>query len=251
MKSMSEKEPKPVPDKPQRLYQVVAEKLGAFIQASRMKPGDRLPGELALSKKFNVSRTTIREAMLALEIAGALEIRGGSGAYVRQPSHNRGLLMDAGPGPFELLRARILVESEIAADAALQASHEDIARIEACLSQMRSLVKAHKNAQLADRQFHLSIAEAAKNTVLTNFVDALWSGIFSPMFHNLSQRAGLHHHQQMTLDDHEAIFNAIKTRDSQNARAAMRSHLRHVQDILQGDEAVSAAPKPAKRPAKR
>jgi len=248
---MSERDLKQIPDKPQRLYQVVAERLSAFIQASKMKPGDRLPGELLLSKKFNVSRTTIREAMLALEIAGALEIRGGSGAYVRRPSHNQGLLMDAGPGPFELLRARILVECEIAADAALQASQEDLDRIEASLLQMRSLVKAHKNAQLADRQFHLSIAEAGKNTVLTNFVDALWSGIFSPMFHNLSQRAGLHHHQQMTLADHEAIFNAIKTRDAQKAKAAMRSHLRHVQDILQGDEAVSASPKLAKRPVKR
>jgi DNA-binding FadR family transcriptional regulator len=222
--------------KPQRLYQIVAEQLAAFMKKERLKPGDRLPGELALSNRFGVSRTTIREAMLALEIAGDLEIRGGSGAYLRKPSGRTGLLMDAGPGPFELLNARIMVEGEVAAEAALHASNDDLARIAACFGEMRSLVASRKNAQIADREFHVLIAEAAKNAVLTNFVDGLWSGIFSPMFHNLSQRAGLHRHQTMTLGDHERILEALVARDPQAARTAMRTHLRHVQEILQGGE---------------
>lgn len=224
-----------------RGYQEVAARILRLVRERRLSPGDRLPGEIDLARACGVSRPTVREAMIALEIAGEIEIRSGSGAYVRDASTRVSLLLDSGPGPFELLRARFLIEGETAADAALQASAADLARIEATLTPMRKAVARKQNAQLADRQFHVAIAEAARNHVLASIVDGLWAGIFAPMFHTLSQRTGLHHHQSMTLADHEAIYAAIASRDAAGARAAMRRHLRHVEDVLSGPEEDSTA----------
>src|ERR1700761_8095670 len=108
--------------KTQRRYQEIAARISRYIAENRLEPGARLPGEIDLAKVCGVSRPTRRERLVALEIGGALEIRSGSGAYVREAVNPMSLVLDSGPGPFELLRARILIEGEIAADAALYAS---------------------------------------------------------------------------------------------------------------------------------
>lgn len=223
--------------KTHRRYQEVAARISRYIAEHGLEPGSRLPGEIDLAKICGVSRPTIREAMVALEIAGELEIRSGSGAYVRESVNPMSLVLDSGPGPFELLRARTLIEGEIAADAALYASAGDLAKIEKTLQQMRRLVQAKTNAQVTDRQFHVAIGEAAKNSVLASIVDGLWAGMFAPMYHRLSQRAGLDQHQAAALEDHEAIFAAIAERNPNEARRAMRRHLYHVEEHLTSDEA--------------
>jgi len=146
------------------------------------------------------------------------------------------------------LRARILIEGEIAADAALYASAGDLTKIEKTLQQMRRLVQAKTNAQVTDRQFHVAIGEAAKNSVLTSIVDGLWAGMFAPMYHRLSQRAGLDLHQAAALEDHEAIFAAIAGRNPHEARRAMRRHLQHVEEHLTSDDSP-VVPKSSSRAA--
>lgn len=222
--------------KSHRRYQEVAARISRYVAERGLEPGARLPGEIDLAKVCGVSRPTIREAMVALEIAGELEIRSGSGAYVREAVNPMSLVLDSGPGPFELLRARLLIEGEIAADAALYASAGDLAKIEKTLQQMRRLVMSKTNAQVSDRQFHVALGEAAKNSVLASIVDGLWAGMFAPMYHRLSQRAGLHQHQAAALEDHEAIFAAIAERNPNEARRAMRRHLLHVEEHLTSDE---------------
>ncbi|MEO6923534.1 MAG: FadR/GntR family transcriptional regulator [Bryocella sp.] len=242
--------------KTQRRYQEVAARISRYVAEKGLTSGARLPGEIDLAKICGVSRPTIREAMVALEIAGELEIRSGSGAYVRDAVNPMSLVLDSGPGPFELLRARILIEGEVAADAALYASIGDLNKIEKTLVQMRKLVSSHTNAQVSDRQFHVAIGEAARNSVLTSIVDGLWAGMFAPMYHRLSQRAGLDQHQAAALVDHEEIFAAIQLRDPNEARRAMRRHLQHVEEHLTSDETVvrsapTSAPVPAKADAER
>ena len=221
--------------KTHRRYQEIAGRISRYIAENGLQPGARLPGEIDLAKVCGVSRPTIREAMIALEIAGELEIRSGSGAYVREAVNPMSLVLDSGPGPFELLRARLLIEGETAADAALYASTGDISKIEKTLEQMRRLVDGKVNAQVSDRQFHVSIGEAAKNSVLASIINGLWAGMFAPMYHRLSVRAGLEQHQAAALEDHEAIFKAIATRDPNEARRAMRRHLQHVEEHLTSD----------------
>src|SRR6202012_6133722 len=132
--------------KTHRRYQEIAGRIARSLAAHPLHPGARLPGEIDLAKVCGVSRPTIREAMIALEIAGELEIRSGSGAYVREAVNPMSLVLDSGPGPFELLRARLLIEGETAADAALYASTTDLTKIEKTLQQNRKLVAAKANA---------------------------------------------------------------------------------------------------------
>ena len=233
--------------KTQRRYQEVAARISRYVAEHGLVPGSRLPGEIDLAKVCGVSRPTIREAMVALEIAGELEIRSGSGAYVREAVNPMSLVLDSGPGPFELLRARLLIEGEIASDAALYASAGDLAKIEKTLQSMRRLVLSKTNARVSDRQFHVAIGEAAKNSVLASIVDGLWAGMFAPMYHRLSQRAGLDRHQAEALEDHETIFAAIAERNPNEARRAMRRHLYHVEEHLTSDEqAAPREPAPVK-----
>jgi DNA-binding FadR family transcriptional regulator len=222
--------------KTQRRYQEIAGRISTYIAEKGLQAGARLPGEIDLAKVCGVSRPTVREAMIALEIAGELEIRSGSGAYVREAVNPMSLVLDSGPGPFELLRARLMIEGETAADAALYASTGDLKKIEKTLEQMRRMVAGKINAQVTDRQFHVAIGEAAKNSVLASIIDGLWAGMFAPMYHRLSQRAGLDQHQAAALLDHEAIFAAIAARDPHEARRAMRRHLQHVEEHLTGDD---------------
>jgi DNA-binding FadR family transcriptional regulator len=222
-----------------RRYQEIATRISKYIAEHGLTAGARLPGEIDLAKACGVSRPTIREAMVALEIAGQLEIRSGSGAYVCEAANPMALVLDSGPGPFELLRARILIEGEIAADVALRASEIDLTRIEKALQNNRNLVVAKVNAQMADHQFHVTLAEAAKNSVLANIVDGLWAGIFSPIYHRLSLCAGLERHQGEALADHEAVFAAVAERNPVEARRAMRRHLQRVEEYLTSEELPS------------
>src|SRR5215831_8752577 len=114
----------------QRLYQQVAEQLGGLIDRGEFREGDRLPPERELSKKLGVSRPVVREAMIALEIAGLVEVRGGAGTFVKRARGDTGSLLaavaDPGPGPFDLIAARRLLEGEIAFSAALKITNADI-----------------------------------------------------------------------------------------------------------------------------
>ena len=114
----------------QRLYQQVASRIEELISSGRIVAGKRLPAEKELARQLGVSRPTIREAMIALEIAGLVEVRTGSGIYVSKAAPSRTVIIDSGPGPFELLNARLLIEGEIAANVAVLASIDDLNEIQ-------------------------------------------------------------------------------------------------------------------------
>ena len=130
----------------QRLYQQVADSIRRQIQSGAMPPGSRLPSEKLLAQQLGVSRPTVREAMIALEIAGLVEIRTGSGSYVRHRDLIAAPSVDTGPGPIELLNARILIEGEIAAEAAQRATPEDLVEIAGTLKEMESIIRAANTA---------------------------------------------------------------------------------------------------------
>jgi len=223
----------------QRLYQHVAQQIAELIRSGELPPGERLPAERDLAKRVGVSRPTIREAMIALEIAGLVEVRTGSGVYVRPPpftddasgGFDAQTRFDVGPSPFELLGARVLIEPEIAALAARQATHE---AIDAIAATIWSLVEAHYHlASLdADQQFHSLIASATGNSVVVTIVQNLWANMSSPVFEALSARTGLTDTDKMTIADHEDILKHITAHEPERARAAMCQHLKHVEAIL-------------------
>jgi DNA-binding FadR family transcriptional regulator len=213
----------------ERGYREIASRILLYIAENRLEPGSRLPGEIKLSKICGVSRPTVREALIALEVDGRIDIRSSSGAFIRN-AETFGLTVDSVSGPFELLRARMLIEKEVAADAALTASKTDICRIARKLQEMGRLIQAKADVQKVDREFHILIGEAAQNSVLTRIIDGLWTGMFEST-HYVSSCC-MANHEEIAYADHEAIFIAIAGRDPIGARLAMKRHLRHVEERL-------------------
>jgi DNA-binding FadR family transcriptional regulator len=174
--------------------------------------------------------------MVALEIAGLVEVRTGSGTYVRADGADRSFVPpDAGPSPFDLVAARKLIEPEIASAAATAASPADLAGIAETLEQMRAALAAGRDIRSADRLFHTRIAAATGNTVLVSVVDQLWEGTFAPIFNGLSRRVGLPENQRAAVDDHARILEALQRRAAAAARDAMRAHLAQVEAVMLAD----------------
>ena len=215
-----------------RLYQQVAERIRRQIETGTLAAGDRLPAEKELAQKLGVSRPTIREALVALEIAGFVEIRTGSGTYICHRKKLLSPMLDAGPGPFELLNARLLIEGEVAAEAAMRVTDENLAAVEATVQEMEQMILAGVHSRAADQKFHVLIAHMSGNSVLAELVSNLWQGMFSPMFYKMSELTGLIANQELALTEHKVIFAALATHDPVGARAAMRRHLKSVETVL-------------------
>ena len=134
--------------------------------------GDRLPAERELAIDFNVSRPTVREAIIALEVQGLVEVRLGSGAYVRATSGSG--KVDFGISAFELTEARLLFEGEAAALAASQITYEEIAKLEQLLKDMDRENRGQGIREVSDREFHLTIARATRNAAVVRTIEELW-----------------------------------------------------------------------------
>ena len=215
-----------------RSHQKLAARIAALIADGEFEVGARLPAERALADRFEVSRTLVREAIIVLEMQGLVDVRGGSGIYVcappTAPARSTNFMPPTGPGPFELLRARCLIESEIASVAAETRQDSDLDRIYAALAAMREHLHDKAANEAADRLFHLRIAEASGNSVLLQMVTALWDHTKAPIWSQLEAHFHTPALRQASQDDHQRIFTALLERDAAGARAAMRAHIERV-----------------------
>jgi DNA-binding FadR family transcriptional regulator len=221
----------------QRLYEQVAEQISRLIAAGEFRPGDRLPPERDLSRQLAVSRPVLREAMVALELAGWVEVRTGAGTYVKRTKRTPLRFVDAGPSAFELLAARRMLEGEVAALAATTATEPDIEALRRLNEAIQWETLAGRTGVEEDRQFHRRLAETTDNAVLVEIVAHLWDGMVGPIltrFHELTNRPGKH---RTNIADHEAIVAALAKRDANGARAAMARHIGHVEAVFLEDEA--------------
>lgn len=214
-----------------RLYQGLALQLTKELAAGKFPIGSRLPAERELAQQYNVSRPTVREAVIALEVQGLVEVRIGSGAYViALPGAKQvpGFNISA----FELTEARLLFEGEAAALAANQIADDEIAEIERLVDEIALENRDPKGTDKADRAFHLAIAKATRNTAVYETIEKLWSLRYT------SPEAALLHEKARTanvkpvVEEHSAVLAALKARDPGAARAAMRAHLAAVLDSL-------------------
>ena len=228
-----------VPIVSRRLYQQVADRIRRQIHSGAIAVGNRLPAEKDLAQQLGVSRPTVREALIALEIAGLVEIRTGSGSYICDSKKVVPATLDVGPSPLELLHARLLIEGEVAAEAAIRATDQDLAAIEGAVEDMRRIMETGDHAHAADRNFHVLIATASSNRVLADLVSNLWQGMFSPIFYKLSERTGLLANQGRAFAEHKSILAALQTHDAIGARAAMRCHLKSVEKVLMKPDNIS------------
>jgi DNA-binding FadR family transcriptional regulator len=214
------------PVEPRRLYRQIADQIRTLIAKGAAAPGERLPAERDLAKRLRVSRPSLREALIALEVEGLLDVRVGSGIYVRQPSERRPAaeLADAS-GPFEVVRARRLIEGECAALAAREASPAQLRAIRQAHAHVLAEAKRHYNPLEADRAFHVKIAEAGGNSALVLVVETLWDQRMGPLYRALETKLEYPAMAADTEREHQAVLAAIVRRDATGARAAMRRHM--------------------------
>lgn len=222
----------------ERAYQRLAAEIVALIHSGEFKTGKRLPSERALAERFEVSRTSVREAIIALELQGAVEVRGGSGIYVTNTPDQAvrlPVLRENNAGPFELLRARCLVESEIAALAAVTRKDSDLDRIFTALNTMQEQITDKVANAEADCQFHLFIAASTGNTVLHQTVAAMWDQARGPIWSKIEQHFHTDALREASQKDHRRIFQALVAGDPEASRQAMRAHLeRVINEFAQG-----------------
>src|SRR5476649_3091010 len=226
-----------------RLYQEIGGHLRRDIHGGKYAPGDRLPPERDIAESFSVSRSVVREALIMLELEKVVDVRKGSGVYVlpRQPEANL-FREDSGYGPFELLQARQLLESEVAAFAATQATKADILKMRDAIELERGFIEQGVVDESADELFHHLLAQASQNSVLANMVAELWQiRHHSPMWQGIQQHVGKNDHHQWLLD-HQTILQAVLRRDAKAAKQAKWQHLENVKTLLL---AVSDAEDPA------
>jgi len=217
----------------QRRFEQVAEQISKLIKKGKLKPGSRLPPERELAKQLEVSRPTVREAMIALEISGLVEVRVGSGIYVLETEKKNlklsNKIKDIGPGPLELIEARKEIEGN---NAALAAQRIDAKCLEQLEQAVENMVQDNLVGADGDREFHLLVAKATGNSVLETLTTYLWDQQQnSPMWTKLlelMQEKKLH---TTILDDHQSLLDSFRQKNSKEAQAIMRNHLNHARDI--------------------
>jgi len=212
---------------PRRLYRQIADQIRTLIRSGEFSAGARLPPERDLAKQLGVSRPSVREALIALEVEGLVEVRIGSGIYVQPTGVKPGHEGDGGAaaGPFELLRARYVIEGETAALAAKSARKAQVHAIEETLATMEHELGEDRQPLGGDRMFHVRIAEATGNGALVAVVEMLWEDRTGPLYKQLE-----HHYDspalwQAAMSEHRAVLKAIAAKDAAGARAAMQRHL--------------------------
>ncbi len=230
-----------------RLYRQVADQLRSLIDSGEYAVGSRLPTERELAEQLRVSRPTVREALIALEVEGRVRIRVGSGIYVIESAAVAAPASTAViEGPFELLRAREFLESAIAEQAARVASKDDIARIDASLLAMENVEHPGEASMVHDRAFHIAIAGSLGNAVLVRVVGELFDQRLNPYFAKLAHYFESPGTWRTALDEHRAVRDGIAAHDPDAARDAMRNHLVRSQErFAQNFGAEAAAGSPA------
>jgi DNA-binding FadR family transcriptional regulator len=214
-----------------RLYRQIADQISRLIETGEYCAGGRLPAERVLAEQLGVSRPTVREALIALEMEGRVDIRGGAGVFVLEAGAEAERASAASevpaPGPFEVLFARDLVEPEVAALAARNAAAEHLLAMAQALADMVCCSAANPQRLVFDRRFHFALAEASGNSALVLSVHALWAPREQPVYLRLEDHFHSEAVWQRAIIEHREIFEAVKRADGKGARAAMHRHLKN------------------------
>lgn len=209
-----------------RLYQQIADQIRAYIDKGNYTAGMRLPPERDLAQQLGVSRPSVREALIALEIEGSVEVRMGAGVYAcnlaqRKPQ----ALATMGESPIELMQARAAIEGTVVMMACGKATPEALQALRQILDDMLAAIAQNRSPLPFDRQFHLALAAMTGNSVLERLVGELFDERHSPIAARLSAHSESGQTWAAALHEHEAILRALENRDVLAAQTALRMHL--------------------------
>ncbi|MBJ3786119.1 FadR/GntR family transcriptional regulator [Devosia sediminis] len=216
-----------------KLYIQIADQIRDQIHKGAVEPGGQLPSERDLALSLGVSRPTVREALIALEVAGLVEVRVGVGAFVRKRDTADETLPEQSASPLEIMAVRRLLEPEAAALASQHISPEGTARLAETIRKMRAETTRGQWSSESDRILHMTLADASGNAVLREMLDGLWNsrrGEVDTRFHQ--HLADIGEVRSHILGDHEAIIAAVVSGNAEAARKAMAQHLEFVADAM-------------------
>ena len=228
-----------------RLYEEVVRKIRQLIVDGTLAPGDQLLPERQLSEKLGVSRSAVREALTALASQGLLEITPGSGAYVKEVKIDdlidpfATIMLKEIDSIFDLLEARLVLETGAARMAAQRADRADLYAMHELVRDMENDVREGRNTDESDSQFHFSVVRAAHNPIILNLMTVLM-GLMKDYYGPSRQKLVEHQqNRQMWSEQHGRVYEAVKNGDGEAAAAAVAEHLyTSVQELkkLQGLE---------------
>ncbi len=226
------------PIKSTRIYEEIVRQVKAMIAEGRLKSGDRLPPERDLAEKFVVSRTSVREALRALESLGLVEIRAGEGTFIREVSIDAlieplaRLLVSERAATGELFEARRLLEPSLAALAAARATPEEMQEMERILEEQAKEIAAGRTGLAQDAQFHAAIGVAAHNRAITRIAHAIMDLLTQSREDSLNTPG----RPTRSHEDHRRVLAAIRARDAERSRLAMLEHIEAVEALVLGPE---------------
>ncbi|WP_086933365.1 FadR/GntR family transcriptional regulator [Agarilytica rhodophyticola] len=215
----------------QRLYRQIANKMLETLDSGEYPPGSRLPSERELAERYGVSRPTVREAIIALEINGRVEVKTGSGVYVL--SRISAQDFERNISAFELTETRVLVEGEAAALAASMITEEQLQALDDALEEMKvENSEGNLTSDVADRKFHSIISGATQNRALISTIAHLWDMQKSLPDIHMAHNSVCKTDARQRLAEHKEIYDALLKRDPQMARVAMRNHFSRLMEAL-------------------
>lgn len=213
-----------------RLYEQLVEQLLGYIESAQLGPGDLLPSERDLAERLGVSRPTLVQALVALEVLGVIDVRHGTGAVlVYRPSIAtviKGLQAHQNRLP-EIVEARSTLEIKLASLAALRRTDADLAAIDAALAAMADEIADGQKGAHGDELFHQAVTEAAHSAVLGQLMTFIAEMILETRLESLGQPG----RPEQSLASHRAIAAAIRSQDADAAAAKMLAHIELVSDV--------------------
>ena len=213
-----------------RLYEQLVERLLALVHELDLKPGDRLPPERELAADLGVSRASVRQALVVLEVQGLVEVRHGEGAILRDRRPDSAVLSAVAAHRRrlpEVIEAREALEVQLASLAAQRRTQEDLDRIDHALTAMEEEIGRGERGLDGDELFHTAVTAAARSGLLADLMSEISAAIRESRVESLSQPD----RPRQSLASHRAIAAAIRAEDPDAAAAAMRDHIRLVSDV--------------------
>ena len=216
------------PDRPpQRAYERIAESIRLSIDSGEISEGSRLPSERDLALSYEVSRPTVREALMALQAQEYIDIKVGSGAFVREklvrtssPNFNLGETLE------EFIEARVLIEGVTIIQAIPLLKKSDLDKLYLTVKAMKAAIDSGESPVLPDRNFHTSLAKITRNSVIQRVTGELFDSRHAPLHSAFTNYVDSKKNWMMALSEHEMIMDSLRSRDSIQAQTALRNHIR-------------------------
>jgi len=224
----------------------VAEQIIDLIERGDLGPGDRLPSEHELAEKMEVSRPSVREALSGLQALEIVDAKIGSGTYVSESIRESNListdlsLLEKEMSHLHIIEARKKLEDAMLDIVVKNIEGKELARVEEALNQMRnhSTEREYQQYMDADHDFHEALVKLTDNPLVVEAAQPLLSTIDGSLYRELTRKYYLVDDSRIKrcFDIHQNLFNSVKEKDLDGARASMEKHWGLMEDALEKSE---------------